>query len=102
MFAVQRDPQYFPDPEKFDPDRFDSSEIRKRHAMTWMPFGDGPRGCIAIRFAMMNMQIALTMLLKNYEILPCEKTVETINFIPKSPHLRPNERIILSIQPISL
>lgn len=101
MFAVQRDPEYYPDPEKFDPDRFDSSEIRKRHAMSWVPFGDGPRGCIAVRFAMMNVQIALTMLLKNFEILRCERTVESIVFNPKTPHLRPNERIVLRIQPIS-
>lgn len=40
-FAIQRDPEYYPDPEKFDPERFSSEEFHKRDSMTWLPFGEG-------------------------------------------------------------
>lgn len=101
MFAVHRDSEYYQYPEKFDPDRFETSEAKKRHPMTWMAFGDGPRTCIAKRFALMNIQIALTMLLKDSEILCCERTVEPLKFNPKNPQLRPNEDIVLKIRQIN-
>lgn len=42
-FAIQYDSEYYPNPEKFDPERFESEEKSKRNPMTWLPFGDGPR-----------------------------------------------------------
>lgn len=41
--SIQLDPEYYPNPEKFDPERFSSDEKKKRDAMTWLAFGDGPR-----------------------------------------------------------
>lgn len=38
---IHHDPEYYPEPEKFDPDRFSSEAIKQRDSMTWLPFGDG-------------------------------------------------------------
>lgn len=44
--GIQHDPEYYPNPDKFDPDRFSAENKKKRPTSTWLPFGDGPRICI--------------------------------------------------------
>lgn len=46
VHAIQRDPEIYPDPDKFDPDRFLENNVKDRHPMTFMGFGAGPRICI--------------------------------------------------------
>jgi len=46
VFALHYDPTYFPEPEKFDPDRFTEENKQSRPKYTYMPFGEGPRMCL--------------------------------------------------------
>lgn len=46
MFALHYDPKYFPNPEKYDPDRFNEENVSTRKQFTYIPFGDGPHNCI--------------------------------------------------------
>lgn len=46
IHCYHHDPQYFPDPEKFDPDRFNEENRGKIDPDTYLPFGLGPRNCI--------------------------------------------------------
>uniref|UniRef100_A0A6P7F136 Probable cytochrome P450 6a13 n=1 Tax=Diabrotica virgifera virgifera TaxID=50390 RepID=A0A6P7F136_DIAVI len=72
--AIQRDPDYYPDPEKFDPERFNKENINQRPAFSYLPFGEGPRICIGMRLGKLQSKIGLITLLKNYRITFNEKT----------------------------
>lgn len=56
-------------------DRFSPEEKRNRHPMAFQPFGAGPRNCVGMRFAQMEMKMAIAKLLKNYRIKPKGKKV---------------------------
>lgn len=45
-YGLHRDPEYFPEPEVFDPERFNEENKRNIQEYTYIPFGDGPRVCI--------------------------------------------------------
>lgn len=66
--ALHHDPEYYPNPEEFIPERFTEENKSKRHPFTFLPFGEGPRICIGLRFGMIQTKVALAVLLQNYEI----------------------------------
>lgn len=50
VLGLHKDPQYYPNPEIFDPERFSENGKNSRPAFTWLPFGEGPRVCIGEKF----------------------------------------------------
>ncbi|CAO2630596.1 Cytochrome P450 3A31 [Lemmus lemmus] len=74
IFSLHRDPQYWPEPEEFRPERFSKEKKGSIDPYVYMPFGNGPRNCIGMRFALMNMKLALTKLLQNFSFQPCKET----------------------------
>ncbi|XP_011194312.2 probable cytochrome P450 6a21 [Zeugodacus cucurbitae] len=74
VMGIQHDPEIYPEPEKFLPERFAAEEMQARDSITWLPFGDGPRNCIGLRFGQMQIRVALTYLLRNFEFGTCSQT----------------------------
>ncbi|CAM5612967.1 hypothetical protein SAVIM338S_05656 [Streptomyces avidinii] len=66
-WVTHRHPRYWPDPERFDPDRFTPEAEAARPRYAWFPFGGGPRACIGQHFSMLESVIALAMILREYE-----------------------------------
>jgi cytochrome P450 len=71
-YICQHDPRWFPDPERFDPDRFLPERQQALPPFAYFPFGGGPRVCVGNMFAMMEMTlVAATLLLHlNVELVP--------------------------------
>ncbi|KAH8291878.1 hypothetical protein KR054_001880 [Drosophila jambulina] len=67
LYGIHRDAEYFPDPEKYDPDRF-SEESRNYDSAGFMPFGEGPRICIAQRMGRVNSKLAIVKILQNFNV----------------------------------
>ncbi|KAJ1530200.1 hypothetical protein ONE63_005127 [Megalurothrips usitatus] len=69
-FAIHRDPEFYPDPDKFNPDNFTAEAKQARPNYAYMPFGEGPRICIGLRFAMMQMKAGLATVLRDFRLEP--------------------------------
>ncbi|XP_048000717.1 cytochrome P450 6B5-like [Leguminivora glycinivorella] len=68
IFDLHFDPKYFPEPEKFDPERF-SPENKGSSDMAYMPFGKGGRVCIGMRYARLQVLAGLLHLLRHFDVL---------------------------------
>ena len=74
VYAVHRDERYFKDPEKFDPERFLGEREKEHHRYSYIPFGAGPRNCVAKTFALMEAKMALIHALYNFKFSASSKT----------------------------
>jgi cytochrome P450 family 6 len=99
--GLHNDPEYFPNPEKFDPDRFSEENKKSRPAFTWIPFGEGPRVCIGLRFGMLQSKVGLTTLLKNYKIKLSNKTQFPVTLDKKSFITTANGGIWLDVEKLN-
>ena len=65
---VQRRADIWPDPMKFDPDRF-SPDAPRIKPFTYMPFMAGPRSCIGKHFAMLEMKVMISRIFKDFTLV---------------------------------
>ncbi|XP_052865269.1 cytochrome P450 4d1-like [Anopheles cruzii] len=70
-FFLGRNAEYFPDPEKFDPERFNvETSAEKTNPYQYIPFSAGPRNCIGQKFAIAELKSVTSKVLRHYEVLP--------------------------------
>uniref|UniRef100_A0A0A1WXR6 Probable cytochrome P450 6a23 n=1 Tax=Zeugodacus cucurbitae TaxID=28588 RepID=A0A0A1WXR6_ZEUCU len=99
-YGIHHDPEYYPDPEKFDPERFTEEEIQKRPACTWIPFGDGPRNCIGLRFGKMQALIGLALLIKHFRFSFALQTPAVLTYNKENVLLSAEHGIHLKVEQI--
>ncbi|KAJ9594227.1 hypothetical protein L9F63_014387 [Diploptera punctata] len=84
LLGIHYDPKYYPEPEKFNPERFTDENKQSRPNYTHMPFGEGPRTCIGMRFGLMQTKTGLTHILSRYQVEPCKETQIPLEFDKKN------------------
>ncbi|VVC88447.1 unnamed protein product [Leptidea sinapis] len=80
VFALHKNPKYFPNPELFDPERFDRDNVGNIENCCYIPFGIGNRICIGTRFARLQMKCGLARILRKY----------TLKYKTFKPHYEPS------------
>lgn len=121
VFSFHRDPAYFPEPMKFDPERFSPENIKKIIPFTYLAFGkeffdfstfilclsliitfcylgDGPRKCIGGRFGLMQSKMSVAKLVANFEICTNAKTTIPMKYSPPALFLSPIDGVHLTLK----
>ncbi|XP_028161117.1 cytochrome P450 6k1-like [Ostrinia furnacalis] len=78
LYGLHGDPQYFEEPEKFKPERFDNDRIVPD---AYIPFGAGPRKCVGVQVGQLHVKVVLSMILSEYEV-----------YLPKSAEVKLDNR----------
>ena len=96
-YVTHRDPRYWTDAERFDPERFSPDQIAGRPSHVYFPFGEGPHICIGNNFAMTEMQLILAMALQRFRfrLAPDQK----VGLLPEAT-LRSRYGMRLNIEPV--
>ncbi|XP_026760050.2 cytochrome P450 6B2-like [Galleria mellonella] len=97
--GIHHDPKYYPNPEVFDPERFNAKNSAARHPCAYMPFGVGPRNCIGLRFAKLQSSICIIKFLSKFRVEPSENTLKEMKFDPKRVVMSPSDGILINILP---
>jgi len=101
IYSIHHDPKYYPDPEKFNPERFSEESKGNIKPYTYMPFGAGFRACIASRFALLEIKSFLFHLLNVFEIVPVKDTQIPLKISKAAITVVPEGGIILGFKRLS-
>ncbi|KAK5641369.1 hypothetical protein RI129_009916 [Pyrocoelia pectoralis] len=100
--GIQWDPEYFPDPETFNPERFSKEHISERHPCMWFPFGLGPRHCVGEKFGFITIKIVLVNLLKTYKFFLHPKTQSPLRYDVNAFVLQAENGVFLNVEKIEV
>lgn len=84
IYSIHNDRELFPNPDIFNPDRFDGVDLKVlRDEGKFFPWGHGPRMCLGMRFSILQIKAAIAEIVNNFEISINPRTKEPIIIHPK-------------------
>nr|AJN91170.1 cytochrome P450 monooxygenase CYP6CV1 [Cnaphalocrocis medinalis] len=81
--GLNADPDYFPNPNEFNPENFSPENKKNIPQCAYMPFGEGPRNCIGLRFAKVQSMLGTAAFFKHFKVEPSSKTKRVLEYDPK-------------------
>ncbi|KAH8396590.1 hypothetical protein KR215_000901 [Drosophila sulfurigaster] len=96
LLGIHRNANYFPNPMDYDPHRFDA-DIMNYDQSAYMPFGEGPRHCIAQRMGKVNSKVAVAKILANFDVVEAPRKEVEFRFDP-APVLMPDGGLPLRLK----
>lgn len=97
-FAIQRDARYYPDPDRFWPERFSPQNRGSIDLIMYMPFGLGPRSCIASRFALMQLKATVFYMLQKFKFECSSNTQVPLRLKAMAGALEPEKGFLLQLK----
>jgi len=82
--GIHMDERYYPNPHQFNPENFSREARQSRSPYTFLGFGQGPRACIGMRFAMLESKVAMMEVLANYTFLSSDRNPDKLEIDPDS------------------
>jgi cytochrome P450 len=95
QYVTHRHPAFWPDPERFDPDRFTPEASRSRPRFAYFPFAGGPRNCIGSQFALTEATLVLAGLAARFSLTPVAGHAVELN---PSVTLRPRREVPMQVK----
>ena len=86
VYVIHHSEEYYQNAEQFDPERFMPENRHKIIPYTFLPFGTGPRNCIGMRFALMEIKLAMAHIITRYRFKTTDQTKQ-LKFMPVTPLL---------------
>ncbi|KAI1307665.1 Cytochrome P450 4c3 [Halotydeus destructor] len=93
IHLLHRDAQYFPEPDKFDPERFSPDRAHKIPPFAYIPFSSGARNCIGQKFAMNEMKIIVAHIVRRFKL----KSLQTLDELRLA-----NEIVMKPMRPMAM
>ncbi|XP_058242995.1 thromboxane-A synthase isoform X2 [Hemibagrus wyckioides] len=90
------DPEHWHEPEKFIPERFTPEAKASRHPFVYLPFGAGPRSCVGMRLAQLEIRMALANIFKAFNVVACQETEVPLS-LKSSSTLGPKNGVFVKI-----
>lgn len=98
FYNIQRHPEFWANPDRFDPERFASNDSQPRHRCAYLPFGVGPRVCLGSHFAMMEAQFLLAQMAQRFDVqVVAGQQIDTEVVTT----LRPRNSLMVTLHPVS-
>jgi len=101
MYSIHRDPKYYPNPKKFDPERFSDENKDSINSAAYFPFGLGPRNCIGSRFALMESKAIIFYMLSAFRIEKSPKTQDPIKLRSDSFNMKAEKGFWVNLSPLT-
>ncbi|XP_068197583.1 cytochrome P450 3A27-like isoform X1 [Antennarius striatus] len=98
VYTLHRDPLLWSNPEAFQPERFRKENRCNIEPHAFLPFGEGPRNCIGMRFAILMMKLAMVEILQRFSFVTCKETDIPME-LAKDAFVKPKNPIKLKLEP---